>query len=240
MKRLFSRAAAALLLLSAVAACGRRTGATAPAPAAGGDVEALLRTSAGDIRILLDGRTPRHRDNFVKLAREGFFDSLLFHRVIEGFMIQGGDPDSRRAPAGRPLGEGDAGYTLPAEIVYPALAHTRGALAAAREGDATNPRRASSSSQFYIVWGGTMDDAQLDRVQERIAAATAGRTVIPDSLRALYRTVGGTPHLDGQYTVFGRVTAGLDVVDAIQRVATDALDRPLDDVRILGVEILEN
>lgn len=237
MKRLFLRAAAALLLPLAFAACGHRP---APAAADSADVEALLRTSAGDIRLVLDGRTPRHRDNFVKLAREGFFDSLLFHRVIGEFMIQGGDPLSRHAPAGQLLGEGDAGYTLPAEIVYPALAHTRGALAAAREGDDANPRRESSSSQFYIVWGRTMDDAQLDRVQEYVSAATHGAAAIPDSLRALYRTVGGTPHLDGQYTVFGRVTEGLEVVEAIQRAATDAMARPLDDIRILGVEIIEN
>lgn len=237
MKRTVLRAAAVLLLLSAAAACGRRT---APAAADAADREVVLRTSAGDIRLVLDGRTPRHRDNFLKLAREGFFDSLLFHRVIEGFMIQGGDLLSRHAPAGQPLGEGDAGYTLPAEIVYPALAHTRGALAAAREGDEVNPRRESSSSQFYIVWGRTMDDAQLDRVQEHVAAATRGAVAIPDSLRALYRTVGGTPHLDGQYTVFGRVAEGLEVVEAIQRAATDAMDRPIEEIRILGVEIIEN
>ncbi len=238
MKRTLLGGAAALILALSGAACGGRAARVA-GDAGGRDVEAVMHTTAGDIRLVLDGRTPRHRDNFVRLAREGFFDSLLFHRVIEGFMIQGGDPDSRRAPAGQPLGEGDAGYELDAEIVYPALAHTRGALAAAREGDATNPLRRSSSSQFYIVWGGAMDDAQLDRVQERVASATGGRAVITDSLRALYRTVGGTPHLDGQYTVFGRVTEGLDVVEAIQRVATDALDRPKEDVRILGVEILE-
>lgn len=236
MKRTVLRAAAVLLLLSA-AACGRRT---APATADAADREVVLRTSAGDIRLVLDGRTPRHRDNFLKLAREGFFDSLLFHRVIEGFMIQGGDPLSRHAPAGQLLGEGDAGYTLPAEILYPTLAHTRGALAAAREGDEANPRRESSSSQFYIVWGRTMEDAQLDRVQEYISAATHGAAVIPDSLRALYRTVGGTPHLDGQYTVFGRVTKGLEVVEAIQRAATDEMDRPIEEIRILGVEIIEN
>lgn len=237
MKRPLLRAAAVLLLLSAAAACGRRT---APAAADTADREVVLRTTAGDIRLVLDGRTPRHRDNFLKLAREGFFDSLLFHRVIEGFMIQGGDPLSRHAAAGQPLGEGDAGYTLPAEIVYPALAHTRGALAAAREGDEVNPRRESSSSQFYIVWGRTMDDAQLDRMQERIAAATGGAALLPDSLRALYRTVGGTPHLDGQYTVFGHVAEGLEVVEAIQRAATDAMARPIEDIRILGVEIIEN
>ena len=197
-----------------------------------------LHTTAGDIRLELDGRTPRHRDNFLELAREGFFDSLLFHRVIAGFMIQSGDPDSRRAPSGQPLGLADAGCELPAEIVYPALAHTRGALAAARTPDDVNPERKSSGSQFYIVWGKPMDDGELDRAQERVRAGTNGRVTIPDSLRACYATLGGTPHLDGQYTVFGRVTEGLEVVDAIQRAETDSLDRPLADVRILRAEVV--
>lgn len=202
--------------------------------------EVLLHTTAGDIRVELDGRTPLHRDNFVKLTREGFFDSLLFHRVIADFMIQAGDPDSRRAPAGgKMLGGSDAGYLIPAEIVYPALAHTRGALVAARTPDSVNPERKSSGSQFYIVWGRTWDAAALDRVQERIAVGNGGRGVIPDSLRTLYKTVGGTPHLDGQYTVFGHVTEGLDVVEAIQRMPTDSLGRPLADVRILRAEVVE-
>ena len=200
--------------------------------------EVVLRTTEGDIRLELDGRTPRHRDNFLKLARAGFFDSVLFHRVIAGFMIQSGDPDSRRAPSGQPLGQADAGYELPAEIVYPALGHTRGALAAARMPDDVNPERKSSGSQFYIVWGKPMDDGELDRAQERVRAGTNGRIAIPDSLRELYKTVGGTPHLDGQYTVFGHVTAGLEVVEAIQGVETDSLDRPLADVRILRAEVV--
>lgn len=200
--------------------------------------EVVLHTTEGDIRLELDGRTPRHRDNFLKLAREGFFDSVLFHRVIAGFMIQSGDPDSRRAPSGKPLGKADTGYELPAEIVYPALGHTRGALAAARTPDDVNPERKSSGSQFYIVWGKPMDDGELDRAQERVRVGTSGRVVIPDSLRELYKTVGGTPHLDGQYTVFGHVTAGLEVVEAIQGVETDSLDRPLADVRILRAEVV--
>lgn len=214
-----------------VTACGGR-------PVAEGSAEVVLHTTAGDIRLELDGRTPRHRDNFVKLVREGFFDSLLFHRVIAGFMVQSGDPGSRRAPAGTLLGEGDTGYELPAEIVYPALGHTRGALSAARTPDSVNPEKRSSGSQFFIVWGKQMTDEELDRAQGRVASGTGGRVAIPDSLRALYRTLGGTPHLDGQYTVFGHVTEGLEVVDAIQRAETDSLDRPLADVRILRAEVV--
>ena len=220
-------AAAALLALTLPTAC------TAPPerPAAG-DAEVVLRTTAGDIRLLLDGRTPRHRDNFLGLVRTGFFDSLLFHRVIAGFMIQSGDPDSRHAAPGAPLGEADAGYTLPAEILDPALAHTRGALAAARTGDDTNPGRRSSGSQFYLVWGRTFADDELQALARRTG------TPQPDSLRRLYATLGGTPHLDGQYTVFGRVAEGLDAVEAIQRAATGPDDRPLADIRILSAAIL--
>lgn len=227
-KLLFPRIAAAAAGLLLLTACGQ--------PRAEGPAEVLLHTTAGDIRIELDGRTPLHRDNFLKLTREGFFDSVLFHRVIADFMIQAGDPASRRSPAGTTLGESDAGYLLPAEIVYPALAHTRGALAAARTSDEVNPERKSSGSQFYIVWGKTCDGAALDRMQQRISAATNGKVVIPDSLRRLYETLGGTPFLDGQYTVFGRVTEGLEVVEAIQGVATDAAGRPLEDVRIIRAE----
>lgn len=230
-KRLFPRIAAAATAVLLLAACGQ------PRPT--GSAEVLLHTTAGDIRIELDGRTPLHRDNFLKLTREGFFDSVLFHRVIADFMIQAGDPASRRAPAGKMLGEADAGYLIPAEIVYPALAHTRGALAAARTPDEMNPDRKSSGSQFYIVWGNTFEDEVIDRMQERISAATDGRIVIPDSLRVLYKTIGGTPFLDGQYTVFGRVTEGLEVVEAIQGVETDPADRPLEDVRILSAEVVE-
>ena len=205
-------------------------------PVVTGPAVVVLHTTAGDIRLELDGRTPRHRDNFLELAREGFFDSLLFHRVIAGFMIQSGDPDSRRAPSGQPLGLADAGCELPAEIVYPALAHTRGALAAARTPDDVNPERKSSGSQFYIVWGKPFDGATLDRIQQSVTAATNGEIVIPDSLRTIYETTGGTPFLDGQYTVFGRVTEGLEIVEAIQGMATDSAGRPLEDVRIIRAE----
>lgn len=227
-KRLFPRIAAAASALLLLAACGQ----SRPE----GPAEVLLHTTAGDIRIELDGRTPLHRDNFLKLTREGFFDSVLFHRVIADFMIQAGDPASRRAPAGTMLGESDAGYLIPAEIVYPALAHTRGALAAARTSDEVNPERKSSGSQFDIVWGKPFDGATLDRIQQSVTAATNGEIVIPDSLRTIYETTGGTPFLDGQYTVFGRVTEGLEIVKAIQGVATDSAGRPLEDVRIIRAE----
>ena len=216
-KRLFPRIAAAASALLLLAACGQ----SRPE----GPAEVLLHTTAGDIRIELDGRTPLHRDNFLKLTREGFFDSVLFHRVIADFMIQAGDPASRRAPAGTMLGESDA-----------ALAHTRGALAAARTSDEVNPERKSSGSQFYIVWGKPFDGATLDRIQQSVTAATNGEIVIPDSLRTIYETTGGTPFLDGQYTVFGRVTEGLEIVEAIQGVATDSAGRPLEDVRIIRAE----
>lgn len=202
-----------------------------------------MTTTAGDIVVELDDRTPRHRDNFAELAREGYFDSLLFHRVIEGFMIQGGDPRTRDIAGSEFDAEGpetgDPRYweDIEAEIRYPELYHRRGALAAAREGDDVNPERRSSRTQFYIVWGRTFDDEELDRMQDRIAAATDGRAVMPDSVREAYRTAGGTPHLDGQYTVFGRVVEGLETVEAIQRTPTDSLDRPVTDVRILSARV---
>lgn len=224
---------ALLALLSLLYSCGGGK------PADNRSAEVVLHTTAGDIRLLLDGRTPIHRDNFLKLTREGFFDSLLFHRVIEGFMVQAGDPDSRRAAAGAALGEGDAGYLLPAEILYPALAHTRGALAAARTPDSVNPKRKSSSSQFYIVWGSQYSDATLDKIEQYFSESGSPAPEIPDSLRALYRTLGGTPHLDGKYTVFGRVVSGLNIVGSIQMTATDERDRPLEDIRILSAEVIE-
>lgn len=204
-----------------------------------------MRTTAGDIVLELSDLTPIHRDNFMQLVEEEYFDSLLFHRVIENFMIQGGDPRTRDI-SGREFfadGEetGDPRYweDIPAEINFPTLYHKRGALAAAREGDNVNPQRRSSRTQFYIVWGRTFDDEQLDAQQQRITRSTAGKVILPDSIREVYRTVGGTPHLDGQYTVFGHVVSGLEIVDKIQRSATDSLDRPVEDVRILSVRELK-
>lgn len=198
-----------------------------------------MQTTAGTIVLKLYNETPQHRDNFLKLVDSQFYDSLLFHRVIQDFMIQGGDMTSKNAPEGVLLGDGDLPYTVPAEFrVDQGIYHKRGVLAAAREGDDVNPEKASSATQFYIVWGRTFDDEGLAKVQTRIDEMTGGVTKLTDTMKETYRTVGGTPHLDGSYTVFGEVVSGLEVVDSIQRVATDANDRPLNDVRILSVRRL--
>ena len=201
--------------------------------------QVLLETTMGNIRIELSDQTPQHRDNFVRLTEEHFYDSLLFHRVIKSFMIQGGDPDSRHAEPGSVLGEGDTGYTLPAEFRTPLLYHRRGMVAAAREGDDVNPERRSSGCQFYIVWGKTFSSIDLDKIDQQVQEATHGQTVMTPEMRMTYRKVGGTPHLDGQYTVFGEVVEGLDVVDRIQKVFTDDYDRPVDDVRILRASVVK-
>lgn len=153
---------------------------------------------------------------------------------IKDFMIQGGDPDSKNAAPGMMLGEGDRPYKVPAEFrIADGIFHRRGVLAAAREGDDVNPERASSAMQFYIVWGQVFDDEWLDRIQARLDMYTDSTVKLTQEMREVYKTIGGTPHLDGQYTVFGEVISGLDVVDAIQNMPTDSLDRPLQDVRIL-------
>lgn len=194
----------------------------------------VMETTEGTIVLKLYDQTPLHRDNFRSLVAEGAFDSLLFHRVIQDFMIQGGDPDSKYAEPGVLLGEGDRDYTVPAEFrLEDGIFHRRGVLAGAREGDDVNPEQRSSAMQFYIVWGKIFDDAGLDKVQERLDNRTGGRVKLTPEMREVYKTVGGTPHLDGQYTVFGEVVSGLDVVDAIQHVPTDENDRPLTDVRII-------
>lgn len=197
-----------------------------------------FQTTMGTFVVTLFNETPLHRDNFLKLVREGYYDGLLFHRVIRDFMVQTGDPDSREAPAGKRLGEGGPGYTLPAEI-DPFLYHWRGAVAAAREPDNVNPERRSSGSQFYIVWGKVQTPEDLSAVNEVIKENTNGATEISPERYQVYRSLGGTPHLDGQYTVFGEVTSGLKVIKKMQAVKTDRNDRPLEDVRIVKARVLE-
>lgn len=201
--------------------------------------EILIKTTMGNIRVALYNETPRHRDNFIKLVREGFYDGILWHRVIKNFMIQTGDSTTRHAQPGDYVGLHAPDYTLPAEIVYPTFFHKRGALAAAREGDDSNPQRASSSSQFYIVYGKTYSTAALNDFQRTIRENTHGQYEMTDSIRSYYHKHGGTPHLDGQYTVFGEVTEGLDTVRRIQEAFTDDDDRPVDDIRIVQAVVIE-
>ena len=195
--------------------------------------EVLFTTSMGDIRVVLYNETPKHRDNFLKLVKEGYYDGNLWHRVISNFMIQSGDSTSRHAPQGKLLGEYSPDYVIPAEIVFPKYFHKRGALAAAREGDDVNPNYDSSASQFYIVWGRRFNDDMLDAVEDRIDRATHGKVKLTPEVREYYKIHGGTPHLDGQYTVFGEVIEGLDVVQKIQAVETDSNNRPVEDVKII-------
>ena len=201
--------------------------------------EVLFETTEGNIRVMLYDDTPIHRDNFLKLVNEQFYDSLLFHRVIKSFMIQGGDPTSKTAEPGTTLGTGELDYTLEPEFRTPKHYHRRGALAMAREGDRVNPERRSSGCQFYIVWGKTYSTKDLEAIQQRVKEATNGAADITPEMFWTYRKVGGTPHLDGQYTVFGEVTEGLDVVERIQKVYTDTYDRPVDDVRILHATVIK-
>lgn len=239
-----------------------------------------FKTTEGDIIVKLYNDTPLHRDNFLKLVKDGYYDGLLFHRVIDNFMIQTGDPDSKEAPAGKMLGSGGPNYTIEAEILYPKHYNKYGALAAARTGDQVNPQRRSSGSQFYIVTGRKMSEQQLENMhmqkhqqelqdtfnrlamqhrdsiqalqkagdQEALEAlrqelirqteASVDSRPLPENLKAEYTTVGGAPHLDGAYTVFGEVVKGMDVVEKIQKAETDSHDRPLEDIRILSAKIL--
>jgi peptidyl-prolyl cis-trans isomerase B (cyclophilin B) len=199
--------------------------------------DVLMQTTMGDIVIRLSDSTPLHRDNFLKLVKVGYYDSVLFHRVIKDFMIQGGDPNSKRAPAGQPLGNGGPGYTVPAEF-RKTLFHKKGVIAAARTGDNMNPTKASSGSQFYIVQGKVFTDAGLDSVE---TFRLNGRK-IPAEQRAVYKTIGGTPHLDQGYTVYGEVVKGMDVIDKIAAVQTSTgqdRDRPLQDVRIIKTKLIK-
>ena len=202
--------------------------------------EVELQTTEGNIRIALFNETPQHRDNFMKLVRMQFYDSLLIHRVIKDFMIQGGDLQSRHAKPRQLLGTGELDYTQEPEFRLPQIYHRRGMVAAARESDRVNPERRSGAAQFYIVWGKVYDDKRLAKVQERLDSATNGQVKLTPEMIETYKTVGGTPHLDGQYTVFGEVTQGLDIVERIQQVETDKNDRPINDIRILSVKILSD
>lgn len=188
-------------------------------------VRMQIETDSGTMVIKLYDQTPLHRDNFIKLVKQHFYDSLLFHRVIKDFMIQGGDPDSKNAAPGALLGEGGLKYTIPAEFDT-LLFHKKGALAAAREGDEVNPKKESSGTQFYIVEGKPFTDDEMDKMETRF------KIKIPESHRAVYRTLGGAPFLDTNYTVFGEVESGLDVIDKIANVPKDANDRPLRDIRM--------
>ena len=199
--------------------------------------DVLLQTSNGDILIRLSDSTPLHRDNFLKLVKQGFYDSVLFHRIINNFMIQAGDPDSKNAPAGKPLGEGGPGYTVPAEFSS-SLFHKKGVIAAAREGDNVNPSKASNGSQFYITQGKKFTDGGLDTLETH---RLNGRK-IPLDQREVYKTAGGTPHLDQGYTVFGEVIKGLDVIDTIAAVPTSKAadrDRPLKNVMIVKAKLVK-
>ena len=180
-----------------------------------------ISTDYGVMKVKLYNSTPKHRDNFLKLASEGFYDGLLFHRVIKGFMVQGGDPDSKGADPSKRLGGGGPGYQIDAEI---GALHFKGALAAARTGDAGNPQRRSSGSQFYIVQGQPVPLNQIDQMTSR-----NGMTYT-DEQKKKYAEVGGTPFLDNQYTVFGEVVEGMDVIDKIAAVQTANGDRPVQDV----------
>ena len=240
-----------------------------------------LETTMGNITVALYNETPKHRDNFIKLVKEGVYDSTLFHRVIKQFMIQAGDPDSKNASDTAMLGSGDVGYTIPAEF-NPKFFHKKGVLAAARQGDDVNPEKASSGCQFYIVTGRKFTEPQLLGMENKIneqheealfdslarqhmkeiykmrkAGDNAGLLELQDTLEAqareladkeekfrftpeqikAYSTVGGAPHLDGSYTVFGEVTEGMEVVDNLEIAKTNRADRPIENIRILKASI---
>lgn len=249
------------------------------------DVRIGVKTTLGSFTVLLYGDTPKHRDNFVKLVNEGYYDSTLFHRVIKDFMVQAGDPDSKNAAPGQHLGAGGPDYKIDAEIVYPRHFHKRGALAAARQGDQVNPMKKSSGSQFYIVTGTKIAPNQIAGLEARMKNSAmqnvfnnlamqhrdeiidmqkrgdrAGLQALQDSLiaqtektvagmdtpaltpemREAYTTVGGAPHLDGEYTVFGEVIDGMDTIDRIEKAQTDSSDRPKEDIRILSMHVIED
>ena len=192
-----------------------------------------IDTDKGKIKVKLYNDTPKHRDNFIKNVNDHLYDGLLFHRVIKQFMIQAGDINSKDAPIEQHLGDGDLGYTIPAEIVFPKYFHKRGVLAAARVGDEENPERALSASQFYIVTGKFFTEMELDKMEKE-----QGITFTPEQ-REAYMLEGGTPHLDGKYTIFGEVIKGMKVVDKIQFTETNAEDRPVENIRIKSMKIVK-
>lgn len=248
------------------------------------ETQVLMHTSMGDIQLKLYNETPKHRDNFIQLVKDGTYNGLLFHRVIKDFMIQGGDVTSKNAPMNKSLGAGDLGYTVPAEFNYPKYFHKKGALCAARTGDEVNPERASSASQFYIVTGKKYSDAELNQMEKQLenrlkqsifarlqaenkpkimeyyrsgnkeelailrdtligkteleAEKRKDETKLPKELREIYKTEGGVPFLDNQYTVYGEVVKGIEVVEAIQNVKTNKQDRPTENVVITSVELI--
>ena len=199
-----------------------------------------FQTDRGDFTVMLYDGTPVHRDNFVNLVKSHFYDGIIFHRVIENFMIQAGDSATRNAQPGVVYGDEENARTLPAEICYPRYYHKRGALAAAREGDDVNPEYRSSSTQFYIVWGRMHSPGQLERIRKNNERTLKQPFEIPDSIREQYYFPGGTPWLDGQYTVFGEVVEGLETIEEIQLVMTDENDRPESDVKILKATLIES
>ena len=202
--------------------------------------QVLFETSLGNIRLELYNETPLHRDNFLKLVKSGFYDSLLFHRVIKDWVIQAGDPVSKHAPKGVLLGDSSPNYIIPAEFTVPSHYHKRGVLGMAREGDDSNPARSSCSSQFYIVWGRKYRASELSTVQAKLDKETDGQVQINTEMAEDYENTGGSPSLDGQYTVFGEVIEGMDVVDKIRLVMTDKNDRPINDVRIIRATVIKN
>lgn len=286
-----------MLLALAAAACGKAGASVTPADNMNNSdkieldsinpdttsVTVRVETTMGAFTVLLYGDTPRHRDNFVKLVNEGFYNGTLFHRVIGQFMIQAGDPDSKNAAPGQRLGAGGPGYTIEAEIDYPRHFHKRYAIAAARQGDQVNPQKRSSGSQFYVVTGRKLLPQQLDAMaqqlrqqqlqstfnglvagqidkiralqaagdstalkalQDELVARTEAEVAahpleVTDAMKEAYTNVGGAPHLDAGYTVFGEVIAGTDVIDRIEKVETDSADRPRDDVRIISMSVVK-
>lgn len=202
----------------------------------------LITTSEGDIKIKLYNETPLHRDNFKKLVKSKFYYDVLFHRVIREFMVQAGDPESKTAGSDVHLGGGGVDYTIPAEFRTPDVYHKKGALAAARTADNVNPNKESSGCQFYIVVGKKFTDQQLDAIQAnktlRYRNSNDLSHLFSEQARIDYKTIGGTPHLDGDYTVFGEVVEGLDIVDKISLAETNRSDRPIKNVRILKMKLV--